>query len=206
MRLFLPIFVMLFPLVVKAQADMPPFPDSLKARCEQILIHELGREVTDSCVSFKSYTHRQVPVTVNNQPSGTRHIYEATWEFTFPGVVGAKLELGFNVFVYNQQVVIQSARFLRPNQSDLPPGFAQKGLQIIGRNMALGIARHTDEFLNRHANMVMESLVTEQNRIVWIFEYGYTTGNPQGDAELYISHAVWIDPYTGDVLFHRNGN
>jgi len=168
-------------------------PDSIRQRCDSILIRELGAGVFYRQVSLHDY--RGVPLGREG-----RQDYALTYVFTFPGTEGATLELPFVSSAYEGQVHVQSGYFMRTDSSDLPPGFIEKGLHVVGPDVAIDSACAADPFLAVNRHRLEAHLVLTPGALVWSVGLYQMIANPEGDAEEAVYRGVRIDPYAGKVI------
>ena len=112
-------------------------PDCVKERCDSILISELGDEIFQSCIEFTAY---KINKPLNEQIENpclaqSNHRYTVDYKFSFPSEEKAFFTLGFVCDGYSGSMRIQSKYFYRHNQSDLPFGFKDMGLNIVAYHL-----------------------------------------------------------------------
>ena len=127
-----------------------------------------------------------------------RQDYLLKYTFRFPNEENAKFSLGFDCDIYHGEIHIQSEYFTRKNQSDLPVGFAQNGLEIVDYSSILKKARKKDPRAVSYGG----ELALDRDALYWVFSAVIPINNPDGDAEMGVQHTVYLDPYTGKVVSH----
>ncbi len=170
-------------------------PDSIKKICNKLLISELGEKMFHVCVKFEKQSGIKRIYTGNAE----RLEYKLEYKFSFPSVKEATVAVSFLYSVYLGKGHLQSELFLRKDKTDLPANTKNKGLKIIGFNKALEIALSTDTMLLNNKTKVHGAFLLRQDSFYWYFSYGYPSSYPNGDAEKFIEHNVYIEPYNGKV-------
>jgi len=186
-------------------------PGCVKEKCDSILRIELGEDIYINCVDYIGFECTDKLDTITDTPCQvySRHSYLVRYKFRFPDQAKAFFRLGFTCTGFNGHMNVESEYFSRPNQSDLPQGFKEKGLKIvdykkIARKSSRRIAKKTSE----KGLMRWEggALVLTQDKIVWIFSKKEPYSDPSGFGdEAMIVYRVWVDPYTGKIIGSQNG-
>ncbi len=125
------------------------------------------------------------------------------FSFAFPGNEGAKLDLGFLCTGFYGKLNVQSEYFLRSERSDLPENFIKKGFKLKKYETIKKKACETDSLFINRTELLNGSLVLTQKEVLWVFAISWTHGNEYRDAEMYTSHIVRINPYSGKIHSHE---
>ena len=173
-------------------------PDCAKAKCDSILKAELGENIYSSCITYLGYecTHKLDTIMSNPCEAESRHSYRVRYKFNFPNHDKASFTLGFDCDGYYGQMHVQSEYFTKINQSDLPSGFIDKGLDLIDFEKIKKKAKKKDSKVDGNGVLALG-----RDKIYWVFTGREPFNNPNniGD-EAMIVHVVWVDPYTGKVI------
>ena len=181
-------------------------PDCVKERCDSILISELGDEIFQSCIEFTAY---KINKPLNEQIENpclaqSNHRYTVDYKFSFPSEEKAFFTLGFVCDGYSGSMRIQSKYFYRHNQSDLPFGFKDMGLNIVAYHKIAGkaskeMSKYNDDKEPKRWDEAV--LAINQNKIYWVFSHREPYRDPSGFGdEAMIVKTVWVDPYSGKII------
>ncbi len=181
-------------------------PDCVREKCDAILRNELGDEIFQSCIEFTGY---KINKPLNEQTENpciaqSNHRYTVECNFYFTSEENALFNLCLVCDGYLGNMRIQSKYFYRHNQSDLPGGFKEKGLDImdyqkIAKKASKEMAKNApNEEIKRWDGGV---LALNQNKIYWVFSRREPYRDPSGfgDEAMLVS-TVWVDPYTGKII------
>ena len=178
-------------------------PECIKEKCDSILIAELGEEMYTRCVTYIGHECSVKLDTIMDNPceAQSRHSYWVRYKFTFPNQDSASFKLGFSCSGYYGKMHVQSEYFTRKNQSDLPKGFKDKGLDILDYATIEKKAKRKDSKVHSNGELVLD-----QDKIYWIFSGRQPYKNPDGIGdEASIVHIVTVDPYSGKIIYNSNG-
>lgn len=197
MRSLLIIFCLALPAVLNAQPEEKTvtIPDSVKKRCDDLIISEVGKDIYELCVLYKKSL-------VNKRTFGNGEVrsdYTITYSFRFPQVHEASFNFGFVYTEWAGKERLVSSAFLRNNQTDLPPCLKKSGLKILNYQLVKTVALNQNPEMKKHCDEVKGILVLTQDSLSWHFSVSIPQPNPGGDAEIFINHHVCVDPYTGVV-------
>lgn len=170
-------------------------PDSIKKKCEAVIISEIGNTVFKNNVKFiKSDAHTKEKV-LNS--------YSLFYSFTFPNVneshVVFTMEYQLNG---NKSGVVKDIAY--KNYTRLPSGLKKNGAKIITYSDAKKTALAADTSLKKFENKLYGELSTEYDALkkdyyfVWYFYYLEPCKNCE--AEMYTTHNVFIDASSGKVI------
>jgi len=170
-------------------------PDSIRKKCEAVIISEIGNTVFKNNVKFiKSDAHTKEKV-LNS--------YTLFYSFTFPNVKESHVvfTMEYNLSG-NKSGVIKDIAY--KNHTRLPSDLKKTGAKIISYNDAKKTALATDTSLKKFENKLYGELSTEYDNIkkdyyfVWYFYYMEPCKNCE--AEMYTTHNVFINASNGKVI------
>jgi len=168
-------------------------PDSVKVICDKLFLAEIGSELFNTLIQFDS-------------TGGTKSVYEngevrldyiLYYTFSYP-VKGATFPLTMNYAVYSGKGHLQSGRFLRVDQTDLPENIKKKGNKIIPAEEARKIAIKTDALMINSSYF----FILGQDKFYWHFIIYEDDTDLYREMDESISHHVIVDPYNGKVISH----
>ena len=173
-------------------------PECVKVKCDSILKAELGEDIYTSRVTYIGYECTEKLDTIMDNPceAESRHSYRIRYKFNFPNQDNATFDLGFYCAGYYGKMHVQSEYFYRSEQSDLPKGFRDKGLEILDYKLIEKKAKKKNPKVNGNGLLALD-----RDQIYWVFSSRQPLINPNGIGdEAMMVHTVTVDPYTGKII------
>jgi hypothetical protein len=196
-RFFIVLIFLSVSAVLIAQPDEKEvtIPDSIKKRCDNLIIADIGKDLFEQCVTYQKCLLKQR--TFENGQA--RSDYTISYMFQFPKVKEASFSFGFVYTNWNGKERLVSSAFLRNNKTDFPAGFKNSGSKIVNYEIVKMVAMNQFPEMKKNPDKVLGSLVLMQDSLRWHF-YASLPQYPVGDGESYTNFKVYIDPYSGAVI------
>lgn len=167
-------------------------PDSIRKKCEAVIISEVGKTAYDNNVKFiKSDGHTKEQV-LNG--------FTLFYSFNFPNV--KESHVIFTLEYKFGKGVVKDIAF--KNYTRLPASIKKSGAKVISYNEAKNIALKADTTLKKFSDKLYGEISTEYDDtkkeyyFVWYFYYLEACKNCE--AEMYTTHSVYVNASTGKVV------
>lgn len=190
--------VLLLLLITSINNVHAQLPECVKVKCDSILKAELGKDIYTSRITYIGYECTEKLDTIMDNPceAESRHSYRIRYKFNFPNQDNATFDLGFYCAGYYGKMHVQSEYFYRSEQSDLPKGFRDKGLEILDYKLIEKKAKKKNPKVNGNGLLALD-----RDQIYWVFSSRQSLINPNGIGdEAMMVHTVTVDPYTGKII------
>jgi hypothetical protein len=171
-------------------------PDSVKKKCDEVVISEIGKNAFNNDVKF---------IKADLLKGGGNDKYTIFYSFTFPNV--KESHVVFSLDYKPGKGVVKDAAF--KNYTRLPKSIKTKGVKIIDYNRAKNAAMAADSMIMHNSTNVYGELSTEYDEkkkdyyFVWYF-YSIVPCKDCKDRPFSLS-SVYIDATSGQLLTKPSG-
>lgn len=180
-------------------------PDTIRNKCDNVIISEIGKKAFDANVKFIKCDSRKNVVNGEQTTS-----YTLFYSFGFPNVKESHVifSLDFKITPKTSGVVKDIAF---KNYTRLPASIKTKGLKIIDFASAKKIAIQSDTTLKKFQTKLFGEISTEYDEALkeYCFEWHFYYMDICKDCktESFTTYSVFINASTGKVLHvYKNGN
>jgi hypothetical protein len=167
-------------------------PDSIKKKCEQIIVSEIGQSAFNTNVKFiKSDMHTN---------SNVMNAFTLFYSFNFPNV--KESHVVFTIEYKFGKGVIKDAAF--KNYTRLPGSIKKTGAKVVSYDDAKKTAIASDTILKKYASDLYGEISTDYDAakkdyyFVWHFFHLEPCKNCE--VEMYTTQSAYINASTGKVL------
>jgi hypothetical protein len=167
-------------------------PDSIKKKCEKVIMDEIGATAYKTNVKFiKSDAHTKENVL---------QAFTLFYSFNFPNV--KESHVVFTIEYKFGKGVIKDAAF--KNYTRLPGSIKKTGVKVLGFEEAKKIAVSSDTILKKHSDQIYGEISTDYNTekkdYFFIWHFYHLEPCKKCEAEMYTTQSVYIDAANGKVL------
>jgi hypothetical protein len=167
-------------------------PDSIKKKCEQIIISEIGQNAYKTNVKFiKSDAH-----TKDNVLNGFTLFYS----FNFPNV--KESHVVFTIEYKLGKGVIKDIAF--KNYTRLPGSIKKTGAKVLSYEEAKKTAIFSDTILKKHNNELYGEISTDYDAVkkdyYFVWHFYHLEPCKKCEAEMYTTQSAYINASTGKVM------
>lgn len=167
-------------------------PDSIKKKCEQIIVSEIGQNAyTNNVRLIKSDGHTN---------AGILNAYTLFYSFNFPNV--KESHVVFTIEYKLGKGVMKDVAF--KNYTRLPGSIKKTGAKVLSFDAAKKVAITSDTILKRHsANLygeISSDYDPEKKDYYFVWHFYHLEPCKKCEAEMYTTQSAYINASTGKVL------
>ena len=167
-------------------------PDSVRKKCEEVIVSEIGKDAFNKHVKFIKSDGRLNDKTLIG--------FTLFYSFNFPNV--KESHVTFTLDYKFGKGVVKDIAF--KNHTRMPATIKKNGAKVIGFEEAKKVAIASDTTLKKFSDKLYGEISTDYDSakkdyyFVWYFYYLEACKNCE--AEMYTTHSVYVNASTGKVL------
>ncbi|MBP7809158.1 MAG: hypothetical protein KA163_07695 [Bacteroidia bacterium] len=167
-------------------------PDSIKKKCEQIIVSEIGQSAFNTNVKFiKSDMHTK---------SNVMNAFTLFYSFNFPNV--KESHVVFTIEYKLGKGVIKDVAF--KNHTRLPGSIKKTGAKVVTFEDAKKAAVASDTILKKHIDKLYGEISTEYDTekkdYYFVWHFYHLEPCKKCEAEMYTTQSAYINASNGKVL------